>query len=229
MTYSIQQIRRAWLDAAEAEWRRVVRDDDGGVPGDRDVITSYFEACRWGFWVPGGYVERPDNPWCGIGLGATGRRISDFLVPGQCVPVCLDMDIAYHLLPSTKRIALMRKWKAAGVPLPRVWSQNSGRFIDAMEGIGWAPEDVLLPGTVATVVTRDRYGDERDIVGGHFVMVRFYDSAKRAAYTVEFNGRGELGDGTRGEGVVHQVRKLEAFRRAYEFDLGHFEIMERSP
>ena len=232
--FSLDRIRRAWLDAAEAEWRRVVRDDDGGVPGDRDVISGYFEACRWGFWTRGSatqpgdtYAERPDNPWCGLGLAACGRRLGDFLEPGQCIPVVLDIDLAYHVLPSTDRIRLARKWKAAGHEPARFWKRSGKLFLDVRDAVASDPEQVLVPGTIITVATRKHYGDYRDEWGGHFAMVRYYNVAKREVHTVEFNGRGTLGDGTKGEGVIHQVRPLAAIRVAYEFGLDHFEIMER--
>lgn len=225
MLYSDEQLRRALLDAALAEWATVVRDDDGGRPGNRDVITGYFEACRWGFHIPGGYVERRDNPWCGIFAGAMGRRVGDHLEPGKCVGLTLDADVCLYAMPSTERLASLAKWKQAGAGIPVRFRRASvgGQFADAALGLLHKAEDVLVPGAIATVMT----SGNKPEVGDHVVIVESYDPQNKTINTVEGNGRGKLGDGTHGEGVVRCVRKLEDVVRVVHLGREQFESLER--
>jgi hypothetical protein len=231
--YTDEQLRKAWLAAALDEWnnprgadprRNAVRDDDGGREGDRDIITGYFAACGWSFHVPNGYAERGNTAWCGIFAGAMGRRVGDYLVEGQCVGVALDADVCQKVMPSTYRLDSKQKWRAAGV-------SEALTFVPADEGafrhkharsVVVSPEEVLLPGVIACVETSGGkpYGD-------HVVIVEEYDPHKKELMTVEGNGRGLLGDGVAGEGVVRGVRDLRTVRRVYHFGVKHFEILER--
>ena len=42
-----------------------------------------------------------------------------------------------------------------------------------------------------------------------------------------YNGRGKLGNGRWGEGVVRRTRDLADLRRVYPLDLNHYEVIER--
>lgn len=229
MNYTIDEIRAAWLAAALDEWGRVVRDDDGGHEGNRADITRYFETCGWSFHLArfgGTYREHPTTSWCGIFAGAMGRRLGDYLEPDRCVGLMLDADVAKYCTPSTERLASPAKWAAANEAMPRIFfGTGEGILRDKATRHIVKPEDVLLPGVLMTVKT----SGNKPNVGDHIVLVEKYDPASKTVYTVEGNGRGLLGDGKRGEGVVRVERALRDIRRIYHLDYSHFETMERTP
>lgn len=230
MMFTIQQLREAWLKASLCEWRKTIRDDDGGKAGDRDVITSYFLVNNWGGWLAGvtgnGYRETPRTSWCGQFAGAMGQRVGDHLVDGQCLTVTLDPKIAEYVMVSTSRLASPAKWKAAGAPMPQFYTRSKIRddqFVDGKSGRLVPASRVLLPGVIATVKTSGR----KPHVGDHIVCIEKFDEDDMLIDTVEGNGRGQLGDKTRGEGVVRAVRAVADIRMVYHLDKGHFETMER--
>lgn len=218
--YSATEIMSAWADAADHEWQRVVRDDDRGVPGNRATITRYFEAVGWGWHVPGGYVERPDNPWCGIGQAFCGLRLGDFIEPGVCTGVMLDPELARVVLPSTRRLAKRRWWDKARAIRPQPWIPDDGQA---------ALAELLQMPRIATIASRD-YGDDRNEFGGHVVLIADYSTGQFE--TIEFNGRGILGDGQWGEGVVvrrgEHARDVAELRRVYPLSADlHFDQILR--
>lgn len=223
--YSIRELREAWLRAALHEWEQCVKDDERGVPGDRDVITGYFEACGWGFHIPGGYVERADNPWCGLFAGAMGMRVGEYLSGDRCEPVRLDLEVARLVMPSTTRLASSTKWKATGAGLPVRFAPavRSTQYRDMSVGLLHEAKDVLVPGAIATV----RTSGKKPEVGDHIVIIESYDEAGKTIATVEGNGRGRFPDGDRGEGVVRCNRPARDVRRVYHLCLEHFEELER--
>lgn len=226
MDYTIEEIRAAWVRAALAEWSRVVRDDDGGKEGNRSTIAQYFRATGWGGWLDGvtggGYKETPRTSWCGHFAGAMGLRIGDYLEAGRCVGVQLDPDIALYCTPSTDRLASPGKWRAAGLPMPMFYRSRGDEVLRASgSDMTRAPELVLLHGVIATVKTSGHKPEN----GDHVVIVEEYDPVTRTVSTVEGNGRGMLGDGKQGEGVVRQERALRDVRCVYHFDLAHFEFL----
>lgn len=228
MTYTIEQLRQAHLDAAVAEWERNVRDDDGGEAGDRTIIGSYFAANGWGSWLDavtgGGYVETPRTSWCGQFVAAMGHRVGDYLREGVCVPVGIDHDVARMVLVSTARLADPKRWRAAGVGTPKIYRAASTKgMLQRSDGRLVAPASVLEPGVVATFKTTGR----KPAIGDHIVLVHSYDVETQTIYTVEGNGRGKLADGTWGEGVIRRSRPLSDLRRVYPLDLEHYEVIER--
>lgn len=230
MVFSIKQLREAWLSAALHEWAQAVRDDDQGKPGDRDVIAGYFRINNWGGWLDGvtggGYRETPRTSWCGQFAGAMGQRVGDFMMEGQCMPITLDPKVAEFAMVSTSRLASPAKWKAAGVPMPQFYTRSKIRedqFVDGKTGRLVPAERVLLPGVIATVKTSGR----KPHVGDHIVCIEKFDADDMLIDTVEGNGRGQLGDKTKGEGVVRAVRAVADVRMVYHLDKAHFETMER--
>lgn len=238
MNYTIQQIRQAWLAAALDEWnnprgvdpkRDSVRDDDRGKEGDRDIIGGYFAANGWRAWLDnetgGGYRETPRTSWCGQFQSAMSLRIGDYIKPGECVPLALDADVARMVLVSTSRLASRAKWNAAGSHMPVYFRQTSveNRLQRSDNGTLAAADAVLLPGVLATVKTSGRKPD----VGDHIVLIESYNADAGTVDTVEGNGRGTLGDGSYGEGVVRTTRDFADIRRVYPLDLAVFETFAR--
>lgn len=222
---TIEEIRAAWVEAALDEWRKVVRDDDRGVAGDRDVIAGYFEATGWGRWLDevtgGGYRETSRTSWCGQFSAAMGLRVGRYL--GD-VSVALDPGVARFVLVSTARLADRKRWAAAGVAMPTHYRKAScglqlqrssdGQLVEASR--------FVKPGVICTFKTSGR----KPSLGDHIVLVTRFDEATGLIHTVEGNGRGELGDGSSGEGVVRVVRTFKDLRRVYPLGVEYFEDME---
>lgn len=228
MNYTIEQLRQAHLDAALAEWAKNVRDDEGGEAGDRDIIAGYFAATGWGSWLDavtgGGYRENPRTSWCGQFVAAMGHRVGAHLVEGVCVPVGIDFDVARTVLVSTARLADRQRWKAAGVNTPTIYRKASSRgMLQRSDGRLVAPSTAIEPGVIATFRTSGR----KPAIGDHIVLVERFDAEVGEVYTVEGNGRGTLGDGTWGEGVVRRKRPFSDIRRVYPLGLNHYEVIER--
>lgn len=223
--FSAADLRRAMLEAALDEWSKVVRDDDRGVPGDREVIAGYFRANGWGAWLDnvtgGGYVEHSRTSWCGQFAAAMGQRVGDYLVDGQCVGIGLDDDLARGVIVSTARLADRKKWRAAGFDMPTHYRASTVPSMLQRSGDGQLVEaaSVLFPGVVATFKTSGR----KPQIGDHIVIVERFDPETGLVHTVEGNGRGELGDGSSGEGVIRTTRRLADLRRVYPLELEHFE------
>lgn len=254
MNYTIEELMRAWEAAGEAMWCEVrverrhrsngnarevvgIRDTQSGYVGDIERIGSLFaRAAPWALRLMGGtYDEKHDaSAWCGHTQSNWGLSVGDHLEPGRCVGVYLDPDIAYNCLASTRRMTSAKKWRAAGhdllVPI---------NVVQLIIGIGTSNAGdlakVLAIPRVCTIVTR-HYGDKRDDVGGHFVLVTDYDPVSQTIETLEANAYGLLGNGEYGEGVIKRVglegekwdaRPVEDLRLIYPFDVHHFEEMGR--
>lgn len=232
MTYSLAEIRKAIIKAAEREWLLSVRDDDAGVPGDRDIITGYFDSNGWRSNLPSyGYKESLGGvAWCGHFQGHIHQQIGRYIEPDVCVPLSLDPDIAHFVLPSTLRVHSPAKWRAAGSPMPTIYTSDGTSpvlFSDGTPQRVYKLADVLVPGVMALIVTRE-YGDYRDDIGGHFVLITAYDADAGTIDTIEGNARGEFANGGWGEGVIRRrgksARKITDIRSVIHLDLGHFEL-----
>lgn len=226
--YSIENIRKAWLETGLAQWRRQIVDERNS-----EEIVKIFESVGWGWWLTSedhdGYRDTETFAWCGHFQSYCGLNLGHHLEGDRSVPVMLDREIAQTVLPSTQRVVSERKWRQAG------YDEPSSIFQPDQEGEGWvdtstrerrAAADVLLPGTIATIASRD-YGDYRDEVGGHFVCIERLDGD--TVETVEGNAEGELFSGDWGEGVVRRrgnsARNLGDFRRVIHFDTNHFDYI----
>lgn len=222
----MDKIIEGYIACAENEWKKVIRDTqwhsktfrqnmrDLGAPhskwtkpteGDRGHIARIIRT-NGGHWEKvmrkRGYSEAKGDAWCGLGIGHCMRNVGDWIEPGMCVDLTLRRGIAEHVLPSTARIA-SRTW----------WARAGGRRIDGKK----VRPDGIQRGDVITVFTGSgkSYGD-------HYAIA--LDSPYNGSVkTIEFNGYGELGDGTFGEGVIKRERKLKDVKRIYRFGPQHFE------
>lgn len=227
MNYTIEQLMHAWRDAAGAMWAENIRDTQSGYAGDIDRIGQLFRrAAPWALDLMGGaYNEKHSaSAWCGHFQSNCGLSVGAYLESDRCVGVFLDPDIARNCLPSTRRMTYPGKWRKAGQLAPDFVPGNASRN---------RLHEVLAIPRVATIAARD-YGDERNDVGGHFVLITSLND-DGTFDTIEGNGWGELGDGAYGEGVVkrhgtegkHAAHPLSVLRRIYLFDVEHFEMMGR--
>lgn len=232
MKYTIEALMGAWQSAAVALWQLNIRDDQGGAAGTRDIIGSIFAGVGWSFWIPDGYKEQNGrNAWCGHTQGYCGLHVGDWLEPGKCVGVTLDVDIAKNVTPSTARLHSANKWRKAGYSKPNTLN---GDWLDKMLDNEAAAADikssVFNRPQLATIAARD-YGDLRNDYGGHVVLIVGVDFEARSFETIEGNAYGELGDGSWGEGVVRRrgdkARKLSELKRVYLLERQHFETIER--
>lgn len=222
MIYEIDELLRAWRRAAIREWIKGVRDfhaDQDATPG---VIHGYFETNGWGSWNGGRYTENGKTSWCGHFAAAMGARIGTHLDPDLPVvyPVTLDPDVARFCYPSTQRLSSANKWAAAGVKPPQILRRLPGQLRGALR------VDDLRPGMTCTIAARE-YGDRRDEVGGHIVLVDQVRADEGLVDTIEGNAHGELGGGDWGEGVVRRrgehARSFDDFRRAFLLRHDHFD------
>ena len=200
-------MREALLKACLAEHERTIRS-----VGSEDRITEYFRGIGWGWAIdehcPGGVYDDqirrnggrsvPLN-WCGIGPGFVGTRLlGDHLIDGQCVDVRLKPGIATSVMPSTMRLEDLRRWEQAGVAPP---------------GAAAMPQR-------CDIITVETSG-VRGLAGDHYAVVVDVDG--ETIHTVEFNATGELGDGTRGRGVVRRTRPVSKVRQICRLETIHFE------
>lgn len=254
---TIERVMSAWLDCALDYWKCAIMDTQPGYPGDKVAIGRFFDGAPWAMRLMGGrYDERASgSAWCGHFQATCGRELGNFLgaqytaAPNQCLPVWLDPAIQSKILPSTRRIASAKRWLEAGyttdptddLPSPASHWANDWADSEIPEGeLAYLAELCRCP-RVACIVSWHStkqafkvYGDRRDVVGGHYVLIESVDIEAGTYTTVEGNGWGELcragGDGTPvyGEGVVRNrgdnARPLKELRRVYEFTLEHFEI-----
>lgn len=222
MTYTIDQLMHAWADAALAVWKRNVRDDQKGVAGNRTIIGDMFRQVGWGFWIPNGYREQGGrNAWCGHFQSFCGLYVGDYLESGRSVGIMLDPSLAKSVLASTRRLADPNRWSAAGHVMPPVIRDFSdGPYV----------EDLFDIPRLATVATRDDYGDYRDRDGGHVVLITGIDWAAQTVTTIEGNGYGYMPDDTWAEGVIRRhgkrARPIDSIRCVYMLDESHFDTME---
>lgn len=176
-----------------------------------------FHECGW-TWIKE-YKNNEKYAWCGIFAGVCAKRVGDWLEvhrsnSAACVPVTTQFEIVNGIFPSTQRLASWQRWDAIG-PRPKVWSnQLDGRL-----------EDFLIPGAIVTVASR-KYGDRRDVVGGHIVIV---DQLNQDGTfdTIEGNAHGEFPDGSRGEGIIRRTRPLKDVKRVYLLTDDHLDYLER--
>lgn len=250
MNVSIEDIMWAWQDVALEFWDRNILDDQNingrFTPGNRRDITRMFERTGWLGFIGGHYVEGSNNPWCGHFQANCGLLLGKHLGPKYTaseapgVPVAIDYDIARFVLPSTRRIYPRSRqgrktWLKAGYtsdpsddyPSPAGCYETHGETGD---GIVDELVDMLAIPRVATVTARD-YGDSRNQVGGHFVLITSFDPDAETFTTVEGNGWGYVKSGDWREGVVRRYqdrpRDLSELRCVYLFDDSHFERMDR--
>ena len=72
----------------------------------------------------------------------------------------------------------------------------------------------IQPGDIITVWTSSNYDIRRKYhYGQHIVICEFIDGD--LIHTIEGNAKGELGDGTQGEGVIKRTRKIEDVAYVY--------------
>ena len=210
MKYTAKNLREALLSACLTEHQLTVKSI-----GDERRITEYFHGIGWTWAVkenfPDGIYDdeirrrggrsAPLN-WCGMGIGFVGvHLVGNHIVGGQCIDVRLKPGIARHVLPSTMRLQDLRRWEQAGVR---------------------PPEKVQAPqrGDIITVYTTGVRGD----AGDHYAVV--VEVEGDTLHTVEFNATGELGDGTRGRGVVRRTRRVQDVRQICRLEDIHFEGMQ---
>jgi hypothetical protein len=204
--YSKQEIHTAIRLAALALWSEHVIDVHGS-----EKIESFFHEVGWS-WIKG-YKNNESFAWCGVFAGVCCMRVGNHLEPNQCVPVVVDPDIARVVMPSTYRLASSAKWKQATVHPADQW----GSSVDG------PLKNWLIPGAIVTISAR-KYGDRRDYMGGHIVIVDEL-TAEDEFSTIEGNGHGLFPDGKRGEGVIRRTRKLSDVRRVYHLRRDHLEFL----
>lgn len=199
MKYTSKQIHAAIRKAAIDYWYDTIIDEDGSPE-----ITQMFLNIGWGWRVADGYRNSEKWAWCGIGAANCMLRIGEYIEDDQCIPVVVDLDILNTVMPSTRRLASSKKWNIATEREPLIYHPSS--YGGVRQG--------LIPGAIATIATR-KYGNYRDDVGGHVVIVDKYEEGADTFTTIEFNAHGELGNGERGEGVIRTTRKVSDVRRVY--------------
>lgn len=206
--YTTKQIHAAIREAALDFWSEVIVDRDGSPE-----IERMFRSIRWDFHIVNGYRDKAKWAWCGVFAANCMLKIGEHLEENQCVPVLVDLDILHIVMPSTKRLASKKKWEAATDIEPQIF-----RDYDRL-GVRRG----LIPGAICTIATR-KYGNYRDDVGGHVVIVDEYDGGDTFT-TIEGNANGRFGNGSHGEGVIRRVRNVADVRRVYLLQPEHLEYM----
>lgn len=205
MTYTSSQIHKAIREAALHLWDETIVDQDNSWQ-----ILRMFEEIGWS-WIRE-YKNSEKFAWCGVFAGVCANRIGNHLEPGVCVPVRTMFEIVQGIFPSTQRLSSWQRWDAVG-PRPKVWStQLDGRL-----------SDFLIPGAVVTVSSR-KYGDRRDVVGGHIVIVDAYHGGEEFE-TIEGNAFGAIPGGTKVEGVIRRTRKIADVKRVYLLTDEHLDYL----
>jgi hypothetical protein len=191
----IHDIRRGSLDAYDAEWRRPVLDFEPGQSATPGPITRY--ACEttrgerdyWCRSIGGEYDQERELQWCGLGPSwVLSHTLGHHILERQCVDVRLHPVIAYHLLPGTDRMYDRGRWDKYDIAFPEQPT----------------PADII-PTDIITV------GDGVD--GSHFTIAISEVDADGRFRTLEFNGKGLLGNGRYGEGVI---KRLPTKARGYD-------------
>lgn len=199
------KVRLAAVAAAEAEWKKTVRDDytdpkTGKVYTFSPEIIAYHEDSGAAWPVADGYQEAEDF-WCGVFAAYCYSRVGDFLIDGQCVDLRLKPEVAKVALLSTTRLNSPDRWEQAGVP----------------QAIRLEPEDAE-PGDLLVF----RTGRTGRPWGDHITVGK--SKPKNGEVELfEGNAWGTLGDGSRGEGVVVNTRKLAEVARAWRLRIEHLE------
>jgi len=253
---TIERVMGAWLDAALDYWGQGIMDTQPNYGGDKVAIARFFDGATWAVRLMGGryHEAHAASAWCGHFQATCGRMLGNFLgaqytaAPNQCLPVWLDPAIQSKVLPSTRRIASAKRWLEAGyttdpnddLPSPADHWANphgvdpQGDYLASLVSLCRCPRVATVVDWKETKGAFKVYGDRRDTVGGHYVLIESMDPERGTFTTVEGNGWGELGragtDGSAmyGEGVVRHrgesARPLKELRRVYAFTLDHFEI-----
>lgn len=204
--YSKQEIHAAIRLAAIDLWDQKIVDYHGSLS-----IEAFFHEVGWS-WIRG-YKNNEGFAWCGVFAGVCCMRIGNHLELNQCVPIVIDPDIPRVVMPSTYRLASSAKWKQASAHMPEIW----GASVDG------PLKNWLIPGAIVTIAAR-KYGDRRDWMGGHIVIVDELTSDEEFT-TIEGNGHGRFPDESRGEGVIRRTRKLADVRRVYHLRRDHLEFL----
>lgn len=193
--YSIEEIRAAWVRAAEAELEKGITDEDGS-----EEIEEYFHRIGWSFWISKqGYKNVEKYAWCGVFIAATGLALGDFLEEDRCVDLALDSQIALFVLPSTLRLSDPEKWNRAGFPSP------------VIRGLAF-PKMQVVPGCVAAVGSGPK--------GSHLILVRTVDYEEMTFTTIEGNATKKDF-----EGVISKTRDISEIKVLWEPDYIHFESL----
>lgn len=204
--YTGTQLRDAIADAAEDYWRTVIKDYGPGQQATpRKIERLVDEACNaWDLGEDGRYTDERELEWCGYLVGASARRVGDFLEAGRCVDVALARPVAVHCLGSTSRLAQPAWWEKANAEGPeRIFEADIER------------------GDI--VVVRTGGGQKH---GDHITLARGPVNGDGTIPTVEGNATGTLGDQTQGEGVVVRTRRVGDVYAAYRLSPTHFEGSE---
>jgi hypothetical protein len=216
MPYTAEQLGNALADAALSEWSRPVRDIEPGTPDDREHIAKYFNEVRradgrsWAWFLlarhPRGHAEYIEQTmrgeweeWCGMFVAFCAQNLIGRHIAGrQCVNLTIAPGIAYYVLPSTARIASPAKWNEAGVDEP-----ERPLIEDMQRG------DIFTVGAGG--------------IGSHIGIVdEPPDDESGEFMTIEGNGRGLLGDGTRGEGVIRRGRNIREIKQLIRLCPEHY-------
>lgn len=205
-TYTTRQIHLAIRQAAEELWKAYIEDFDDSLE-----ILRMFHAIGWN-WIHA-YKNSEKFAWCGVFAGVCCLNARYFLEEGLCANTTVDFDIARVVMPSTVRLDSLRKWQQATAHGPI-------RFLP--EDVG---PDALIPGAIVTIAARN-YGDYRDTIGGHIVIVDSYEGGDTFT-TIEGNAHGTFPDeGLKGEGVVKRTRNTSDIRRVYHLRPEHLETFD---
>lgn len=193
------------VKTAEREWGKTVKDFDPGQTATPRKIEKYFERTGWQWFLDihsdGTYTEKtaghPWQSWCGLFVGYCGKMMGRHMSDDQCVDIKVTDGVIRTVLPSCDRLGSLRRWKSAG-----------------LDNIPEVKVDEIQRGDIVTV------GEGRN--GEHITLARegVVDGEIR---TISGNGRGLLGDGTQGEGVVKNIRDANEIARAYRLPPAAFE------
>mgnify|MGYP006287574143 CR=1 FL=1 len=202
MNYNAKQLNLALVSAADAEWRKNIKDFDAGQEATPEEIGKYFRNTGWQWFLDqysnGTYTERwRQQPWqsyCGLFVAYCGLHVGRHVADDQCAAVALKRHVASAVLPSTVKLADRSRWKT---------QPKRPGLIE------------LQPGDIATV------GDYKGGAGSHIVLVVSRPSNKEVE-TIEGNATGRFPDGTTGEGVIRRTRKLDEIHATYRLKWKHY-------
>ena len=201
MSYTLEKLQSAMVDAALARWERVQKDYDPGQEATPTKIEQMVDVAGagWDLGEDGEYTDESELDQCGYLVAASGREVGRYLEDDRCVDVALRRPVAALCLGSTARLHYAQWWEEAEAPDP--------------ERI---PFEQIRRGDIVVVRTSGvhPYGD-------HITLARgpLEDGEVPA---VEANATGRLGDGTTGEGLVVRTRKLEEIVVVYRLRIEHF-------
>jgi len=202
MRITQQQLGCALVSAADAEWRKGVRDFDPDQNATPDLIQKYFDETGW-HWFLGNYSngtyteqwrDKDWQSWCGLFASYCGLQVGNWLYDDRCVDIQLEENVVQDTLPSTHKLSDRSRWNT-----PPTYPGN-------LE---------LIPGDVITV------GDYNGGAGSHIALVCDRPAGKKVE-TIEGNAYGQFPDGSRGEGVVRRTRGLEEIYKTYRLTRDHY-------